>query len=206
MGVNLGDNTSSPMSDITALIGNLKGKAATLQKWIQRGLLADRREERLCQPRDSNETPLTAPRPLAQNPEYQIMYDEYPFFFSSPSDPSFSQEKYKKPEERTFILRRSFKEFVYLISSLTHVKDAGLSRLRYWKREARHLTSLGFDLGVRLKARTSSTLGHSSVPQPISQVLMFHGSLLPSIGDLSSLVICSSQTLFFVFCFEHSVH
>lgn len=82
MGVNLGDNTSSPMSDVSALIGNLKGKAATLQKLIQRGLLADRREERLCQPRDSNETPLTAPRPLAGNPEYQIMYDEYPFFFS----------------------------------------------------------------------------------------------------------------------------
>lgn len=71
----LGDNTSSLMFDVSALIGNLKGKAATLQKWIQRGLLADRREERLCQPRDSNETSLTAPRPLAQNPEYQIMYD-----------------------------------------------------------------------------------------------------------------------------------
>lgn len=86
MGVNLGDNTSSLMFDVSALIGeeigNFKGKAATLQKLIQRGLLADRREERLCQPRDSNETPLTAPRPLAQNPEYQIMYDEYPFFFS----------------------------------------------------------------------------------------------------------------------------
>ena len=66
MGV--GDNTSSLMFDVSALIGNLKGKAATLQKWIQRGLLADRREERLCQPRDSNETSLTAPGPLAQNP------------------------------------------------------------------------------------------------------------------------------------------
>lgn len=75
MGVNLGDNTSSLMFDVSALIGNLKGKAATLQKLIQRGLLADRREERLCQPRDSNDTSLTAPRPLAQNPEYQIMYD-----------------------------------------------------------------------------------------------------------------------------------
>lgn len=106
MGVNLGDNTSSLMFDVSALIceeiGNLKGKAARLQKWIQRGLLAYRREGRLCQPRDSNETPLTAPRPLAQNPEYQIMYDEYPFFFSLlPQDPAFSQEKYKKPEERT---------------------------------------------------------------------------------------------------------
>jgi hypothetical protein len=28
------------------------------------------------------------------------------------------------------------------------VKDAGLSRLRYWKREARHLTSLGFDCSL----------------------------------------------------------
>lgn len=68
----MGDNTSSLIFDISALIGNLKGKAATLQKLIQRGLLADRREERLCQPRDSNETSLTAPRPLAQNPEYHI--------------------------------------------------------------------------------------------------------------------------------------
>lgn len=137
------------MFDVSALIGNLKGKAATLQKLIQRGLLADRREERLCQPRDSNKTSLTAPRPLAQNPEYQIMYDEYPFFFSLlPQDPAFSQKKYKKEARRNPILRRSFKEFVYLISSVTHVKDAGLSRLRYWKREARHLTSLGFDCSL----------------------------------------------------------
>lgn len=28
------------------------------------------------------------------------------------------------------------------------MKDAGLSRLRYWKREARHFTSLGFDCSL----------------------------------------------------------
>jgi hypothetical protein len=38
---------SSLIFDVSVLIGNFKGKAATLQKWIQRGLLADRREERL---------------------------------------------------------------------------------------------------------------------------------------------------------------
>lgn len=31
---------------------------------------------------------------------------------------------------------------------MTHVKDAGLLRLRYWKREARHFTSLGFDFSL----------------------------------------------------------
>ena len=36
-----------------------------------------------------------------------------------------------------------------------------------------------------------------------SQVPMFHGSLLPFVSDLSSLVIC---WLFFIFCFEHSAH